>query len=117
MPVVHQEEFYPRSNRTALLMEIVDKEGNPKIVIYHLSSPQITMETDYDVSFNIFDPTARVSPTQTKVIVEAYLSDARDFNGSQPVFDQKELEHTKAITDGDDEIVYESDEYEDWNEE
>lgn len=115
MPFVHQEEFYPRSNRTALLMEIVDKEGNKKIVIYHLSSPQITMETDYDVSFNIFDPTARVSPTQTKVIVEAYLSDARDFNGSKPVFDQKEIEHTKAVTDGN-EIIYEPDDYESWNE-
>jgi len=114
MPFVHQEEFYPRSNRTALLMEVVDKNGDKKLVIYHLTSPVITMETDYEASYNIFDSAARVLPTSTKVIVEAYLSEPRDYDARQPVFDQKELEHTKAITDGDDEIVYEPDEYEDW---
>jgi len=96
-------------------MEVVDSEGNKKIVIYHLTSPQITMETDYEARLNIFDTAARIIPTSTKVTVEAYLSDARDYDAQQPVFDQKELEHTKAVTDGN-EIIYEPDDYESWNE-
>lgn len=115
MPFVNQEQFYPSSQRTALLMELVDKEGNKKIVIYHLTRPQITMETDYEARMNIFDTAARMIPTSTKVTVEAYLSDARDYDAREPVFEQKELAHTKAVTDGN-EIIYEADEYEEWNE-
>jgi hypothetical protein len=115
MPFVNQEQFAAHSSRTALLMEVKDKDGNKQVIIYHLTSPVITLEQDYDIGYNIFDASTRILPQSTKVTIEAYLSDPRRYEGNMPDPNQGEVEHTKAITDGtEEEIVYEADEFEDW---
>lgn len=116
MPFVNSEQFLPRSSRTALLMEVVDKDGNKNVLIYHLTGPMtITLDNEYDLTYNIFEPTTRLHHTSTKVTIEGYLGDPRQYDGAMPDPNQAEVEHTKAITDGnEDEIII--DDYEDWDE-
>lgn len=118
MPIFGEQQFMPGATRTALLMEMKDKDGNKQVLIYHLTQPIITLENEWEANFNLFDPRIQMTNYGTKVTIEAYLSDPRNYDGPMPDPDQKEIEHTKAVTDGtpEEEIIYDEHDYDSWDE-
>lgn len=112
MPVIPP---FMTSTRSALLIE-TNENGEKKILIYHLAPPiSITVEQDYEMQYNVFEMNyPRYKGFDTRVSIEAYLGSPQEYQGDIP--EREEIEHTKAITDGNDEIIIEPDEYDEWDE-
>lgn len=101
--------------RAALLIEHVDEKGEKNTLIYHIAPP-ITVELteDYSTNFNLFDGVSRVyHPEYTRINIDAYLGAPMQYDSRIPD-EREEIEHTKEITDGNDEIIIDEDGFEEW---
>lgn len=91
--------------RAVLLVEQKDKDGNPMYLVHHLLLSQMTMERDYERTFNIFDDMTRILPTPIRVSFDGYLTDPnpRPWTGPVPGAEQEEIDPTQlALTSNDD---------------
>lgn len=110
--------FYgqPGSTRAALLLEVKDKEGNPKVMIYHLAEPlRIQIDQEFATrNYNIFDG-AYIQDIPTKLTVEAYLMGVpREYNRPMP---SEKLEPSQlAISSNESEIIVNDEDFESWQE-
>ena len=112
--------FYgkPGSTRAALLLEVKDEDGNPKVMIYHLAEP-ITMQIDQEfgsLHYNLFDGASRIQNVPAKLTVEAYLTGPpKEYSHSMP---SEEIEPAQlAISSNESEIVIDEDGFEEWQRE
>lgn len=103
--------------RAALIVEITEEDGSIKKLIYGFDPNReltINLAPDYDANFNIFHGPTHYQSYETKLTIEGWAGDPTAYDGPMPQARQKELEHTKALTDGtpEEEIIYD----EDWEE-
>lgn len=108
--------------RAALLVEDKDKDGNPIFMVYHVALTQMSLEREFDRTFNVFEGATRILPAPTRISMDGYLTDPnpRPWNGPVPNAEQEEVEPVQlAIMSNEEpeEIVIEEDDFEDhWRE-
>ncbi len=101
--------------RAALLIEVKEKDGNLKTLVYHLAIPlTIDMEEEYNtLDFAFADGASYIRPRSTKIRIEGYVGAPREYSPGMP--QQRGIEPTHlAIESNESEIVIDPDDYEDW---
>lgn len=106
--------FFGHNTKAALVIETTTDDGAKQTLIYRLAEP-ITIDIDWDLHVNLFDGLySQYRETQKKISIDAYLGKGRlwdhEFPGEQAEIEPANL----AIESNDGDIVYETDEQNDW---
>lgn len=92
-------------NRSFLLIETKDEDGNVHRLIYPFALQQVELRQDYEANFSIWDSYAHIHPLPgTHITIEGYLNDGMEYKHPVPD-DPKEIAQSLAITNGEEEVV------------
>jgi hypothetical protein len=93
-----------RFDKAAFMVQITDKNGEQKILVWNFENAEITLEEDVDNYRSIFDPFEFYANRGTYATIRGRLGNPINYSGRMPGEDHQ-ITDTKALTDGEEEII------------